>query len=176
MNIALLLGTARKGNVSREIFKFVSKALKEHGLSVLEVKPEDHLKDTLTARSGVERPKTEWSKIMESSSGLVIVSPEYNHGYPGELKLMLDELYDEYLGKPVLVCGVSDGELGGARMVENLLPVLTTLGLYPLRRGVYFSNADKLIDGKANINDPMKQQLDKSIEKFKEYLNRLSKT
>lgn len=61
---------------------------------------------------------------MTRADGLVIVSPEYNHGYPGEMKLMLDQLYKEYNRKPVGICGVSSGALGGARMVEQLRLIL----------------------------------------------------
>lgn len=172
--IAVLLGTSRRGSISEKVCEFVCDELKAHELETTCVYPSEHLKEPVTARAGTEIPETEWSKIMSDSDGLVIVSPEYNHGYPGELKLMLDQLYNEYLGKPVFVCGVSDGELGGARMVENLTPVLVTLGLYPLRRGVYFAKADKMVDEKGNFNgEPMREQLSKSVSKFKEYLEML---
>lgn len=176
MKIAVLLGTSRKGSVSEKVADFVCNELKSQNLNPICVSPSEHLKEPVTARSGTETPPTEWAGIMASARGLVIVSPEYNHGYPGELKLMLDQLYNEYAGKPVLVCGVSDGLLGGARMVENLLPVLVTLGLYPLRRGVYFARADTMVN-KDGIFDgaQMKDDLNKSISKFREYLAMLNK-
>lgn len=166
--IAVLVGTSRQGSFTSKVAEFVNDELLKSGLTTTLVLPKDYLTTPVTARSGKELQKTEWSKIMEASDGLVIVTPEYNHGYPGELKLMLDQLYDEYLGKPVLVCGVSDGDWGGVRAVENLIPVLVTLGLYPLRKGVYFPHADKLEYN--NI------QLTRSIEKLKDYLKMLGKT
>ena len=175
--IALLLGTSRVNSYSQKVADLVCNELKNNAFDVTCVQPSEYLKSPATARVDDEIPKNEWSNVMEDSSGLVIVTPEYNHGYPGELKLMLDQLYNEYLGKPVLICGVSDGELGGARMVENLLPVLVTLGLYPLRRGVYFSKIDKKFDEKGNfIDEETKASLIKSIGKFKEYLEMLKKT
>ena len=51
---------------------------------------------------------------MNRSDALVIVAPEYNHGYPGMLKHVLDTNLHEYVHKAVGVVGVSAG-FGGAR-------------------------------------------------------------
>lgn len=63
------------------------------------------------------------------ADGIVIVTPEYNRGYPGLLKYVLDTNLKEYIHKAVGICGVSAGGFGGARVIENLLPVLRELGL-----------------------------------------------
>lgn len=78
----------------------------------------------------------EWKKIMADADALVIVAPEYNHGYPGPLKEMLDSLYEEYNYKPVGICGAS-GFLGGGRMVEQLRQVVIELKMAPIREAVY---------------------------------------
>ncbi|HEX9425004.1 MAG TPA: NAD(P)H-dependent oxidoreductase, partial [Pyrinomonadaceae bacterium] len=39
----------------------------------------------------------EWRDAIIRADGLVIVSPEYNHGYPGTLKAVLDLLLREYI-------------------------------------------------------------------------------
>jgi NAD(P)H-dependent FMN reductase len=74
------------------------------------------------------------------ADGYVIVAPEYNHGYPGELKMLLDTFGKEYSRKPVAICGVSDGPTGGARAVEQLRQVVVELGMVPTARAVYFGN------------------------------------
>lgn len=91
-------------------------------------------------------------KIIKSDC-LIIVSPEYNHGYPGELKMMLDLLYGEYARKPVGICGVSIGGLGGARMVEQLRQVCIEFHMVPIREALYFSNISKLFDESGKIKD-----------------------
>jgi NAD(P)H-dependent FMN reductase len=91
---------------------------------------------------------------MKKADGLVIVTPEYNHGYPGPLKEMLDALYDEYAKKPVAVCGVSSGGLGGARVVEQIRQVAITLKLVPISEAVYFSNCRELFNEDGSIKDP----------------------
>jgi NAD(P)H-dependent FMN reductase len=63
------------------------------------------------------------------ADGLVIVSPEYNHGYPGALKSVLDLLLKEYIHKSVAFAGVSAGPWGGTRVIEAMLPIARELGL-----------------------------------------------
>lgn len=63
------------------------------------------------------------------ADAFVLMAPEYNHGYPGLLKHVLDTNLKEYIHKAVGVCGVSAGNFGGTRVIENLLPVLRELGL-----------------------------------------------
>ena len=51
----------------------------------------------------------EWKDAVTRADGLVIVTPEYNHGYPGILKSVLDLLLKEYIHKAVAFVGVSAG-------------------------------------------------------------------
>ena len=57
------------------------------------------------------------------------MSAEYNHGFPGLLKHALDSCLKEYIHKAAGVVGVSAGPFGGARGIQDLLPVLRELGL-----------------------------------------------
>jgi NAD(P)H-dependent FMN reductase len=85
-----------------------------------------------------------FSRACERADGLVIVAPEYNHGYPGLLKHALDTNLKEYVHKAVGVCGVSAGGFGGTRVVENLLPVLRELGLVAIFSDGNFSRVGKI--------------------------------
>ena len=84
---------------------------------------------------------------------MIIVSPEYNHGYPGELKMMLDLLYKEYAQKPIGFCGVSAGGLGGARVVEQLRLVSIEFHMIPIREAMYFSSVQDLFEENGKIKD-----------------------
>jgi NAD(P)H-dependent FMN reductase len=90
---------------------------------------------------------------INKANALIIVSPEYNHGYPGELKMMLDLLYKEYAQKPVGFCGVSAGGLGGARVVEQLRLVSIELHMIPIREAIYFSSVQNLFEENGKIKD-----------------------
>ncbi len=89
------------------------------------------------------------------ADGLILVVPEYNHSFPGLLKHVLDTNLDEYIHKAVGVCGVSAGPFGGARMIQNLLPVLRELGLVAIFTDLHFGMAGKLFDpASGEITDP----------------------
>jgi hypothetical protein len=74
---------------------------------------------------------------------LVIVAPEYNHGYSGLLKHVLDSCLQEYFHKAAGIVGVSAGPFGGARVIENMLPVMRELGLVTIFWDVNFSRSRK---------------------------------
>ena len=76
-----------------------------------------------------------WSEAIEGSDAFVIVSPEYNHGYPGVLKNALDYLYQEWNRKPVAFVGY--GGVGGARVIQQLRQVAVELQMVPVRTAVH---------------------------------------
>jgi len=140
--VPVLLGTARDGRNSEKIAGFIVEQLNEAGFESELVDPKTHLAAPITQRVGKElQGENKWQQTMQKANALFIVTPEYNHGYPGELKLMLDMLFDEYKNKPVVLAGVSVGPWGGTRVVEHILPVLTELGLKPLQKALYFPNS-----------------------------------
>ena len=64
---------------------------------------------------------------MTRADGFVIVTPEYNHGYPGTLKNLLDHLFDEWNRKPFGLVGAG-GMYGGARAIDGLRMVIPGIG------------------------------------------------
>jgi len=151
--IPLLLGTGHEGRWSEHAAKFVLEQIKTAGIDTELFDVRDH---SFPETHGPKQPNdrtAKWREAMARADGLVIVTPEYNHGYPGELKIMLDALYKEYFHKPVAFCGVSDGALGGARCVEQLRQVVVELHMVAVRDAVYFMNCDKLFAG-GTITDP----------------------
>ena len=82
----------------------------------------------------------EWREAIVRADGLVIVTPEYNHSYPGPLKTAIDSVRAEWRGKPVAF--VSYGGLsGGLRAVEALRVVFAELHATTIRETVSFHNA-----------------------------------
>jgi hypothetical protein len=100
---------------------------------------------------------------MLRADGLAIVVPEYNHGYPGILKHVLDSNLKEYIHKPVGLCGVSAGGFGGTRVVESLLPVMRELGMVSIFWDVNVSSAGKAFDASGALLD---QALPRRIDKM----------
>src|SRR4051812_30027939 len=126
--IPVLLGTTRQGCQSRHAAQLITRELRGH--AEVETELIDIAKIPLPVDDAGEAIKDKrFSALMERADGLVIVAPEYNHGYPGLLKHVLDSCLKEYIHKAVGVAGVSAGPFGGARVIENLLPVFRELGL-----------------------------------------------
>ena len=150
--IPVILGTPRKGRASENVARFVfGEVSKREGV---ETELIDVRELRLSAEDeGEEIKEAEFSSKMSRADALVIVTPEYNHGYPGLLKHALDSNLKEYIHKAVGLCGVSAGGFGGTRVVENLLPVLRELGLVTIFWDGNFSGAHKLFDESGRILD-----------------------
>src|SRR6516165_8479294 len=105
--------------------------------------------------AGEALKNSEFSATVARADGLILVVPEYNHSFPGLLKHVLDTNLKEYIHKAAGVCGVSAGPFGGARMIQNFLPVLRELGMMTIFADVYFGSAGKLFDATTGkITDP----------------------
>ncbi|EIN10389.1 NADPH-dependent FMN reductase, partial [Punctularia strigosozonata HHB-11173 SS5] len=63
----------------------------------------------------------QWSEFVTSTDAFIVVTPQYNWGYPGDLKTMFDHLYNEWKGKPIML--VTYGGHGGARCNSQLRQV-----------------------------------------------------
>lgn len=150
--IPVLLGTARKGRKSEGVAKFVHAELaKVSGVRTELVDVQDYLLGATVPDDGEHPRASAWRKIAAEADGFIIVSPEYNRGYPGELKQLLDCAYHEYEKKPVGLVGVSNGRFGGSSMLSLIQPTLVELGLIVLRGAVRVSNSDALVDEMGNV-------------------------
>ena len=160
--IPVILGTTRQGRASENVARFVHEEIEKR--DGIETELIDIRDIPLTTHDACEAIKdSKFSGTMARSDGLVIVTPEYNHGYPGMLKHVLDTNLKEYIHKAVGVCGVSAGGFGGTRVIENLLPVLRELGLVTIFWDGNFSAARKLFDVDGKLLD---QAYVKRIDQF----------
>lgn len=76
-----------------------------------------------------------WADKIREGDAFVIVTPEYNHGYPAVLKNALDWIYFEWTNKPVAF--ISWGSVDGARCVEQLRLVAVELQMAPIRNALH---------------------------------------
>jgi len=154
LNIPVLLGTNRKMRKSA----FVAKWL----VGQMEKRPEirTRLFDVADFAlphddygQGLKDSFPEWRDAIVNADGLVIVTPEYNHGYPGSLKAVLDLLLREYVHKAVAFVGVSAGVWGGTRVIEAMVPMVRELGLAVTFTDLNFPKVEKLFDDQGNLLD-----------------------
>ena len=160
--IPVILGTPRQGRRSEHVARFVLEELSKR----------DEIETTLIDIRTLSFPLTDageaikdvqFSATMARMDALVLVTPKYNHGYPGLLKHVLDTNLKEYIHKAVGICGVSAGGFGGARVIQNLLPVMRELGLVTIFWDGNFSNVQNIFDPTGALVD---QTYIKRIDKF----------
>lgn len=164
--IPVILGTPRQGRESEHVASFL--------LSEMWKRPEieTELIDVRTLKmtfedAGESMKDVDYAAKMVRADALAIVVPEYNHGYPGALKQALDMCLEEYIHKAVGLCGVSAGPFGGARVIENLLPVMRELGLVVTFTDLNFSKVRDAFDEAGNLKE------DKYAGRVAKFLNEL---
>jgi NAD(P)H-dependent FMN reductase len=150
--IPIIIGTARDGRRTESAARFVLGELDgRRDISTALVDVRDF---PLTAMDNSEESPAakKYIEIVARADGFIIVSPEYNHGYPGELKILLDMAFGQYERKPVAIAGAG-GMMGGGRMTEQLRQVAIELGMVPIREAVYFFRVGTLFDESGTIQD-----------------------
>jgi len=150
--IPVILGTARQGRESEHAARFVFEQTKKRAgvetefidVRTLPMKLDD---------AGEQMKDPKFSATIDRCDGLIIVTPEYNHSFPGLLKHALDSCLKEYIHKAVGICGVSAGPFGGSRVIENLLPVMRELGLVTIFEDVNFAKIAMVFDERGQLVD-----------------------
>jgi NAD(P)H-dependent FMN reductase len=72
---------------------------------------------------------------LDEADGFVVLTAEYNHGYPAVLKNAMDHTFVEWGRKPIAFVGW--GNVGGARAIEQLRQVAVEFEMAPLRHAVH---------------------------------------
>jgi NAD(P)H-dependent FMN reductase len=152
MYIPVILGTAREGRQSEKVATFIYGLAQKAGLET-EIIDIREYRIAATNNTGNIPHAQKWREKIIRADGMIIISPEYNHTYPGELKMFLDMLYKEYARKPVALCGVSNGPWGGTRGVQALRLTCIALGMHPILETVYFPFIQDRFDGEGKIKD-----------------------
>lgn len=153
--LPVLLGTNRAGRQSEKAARWVFRKMQERGEEIetrffdardFQLPQDDYGTD-------VAERFPEWRDTIKRADGLVIVTPEYNHGYPGILKSVLDLLLKEYIHKTVAFVGVSAQVWGGVRVIEACVPMVREFGLAVTFTDLNFPRAHTLFDENGNLLD-----------------------
>jgi len=83
-----------------------------------------------------------WGDKLAAFDGLIVVTPEYNHGPSAVLKNALDYAYKEFVRKPIAFVGY--GGVGAARAVEQLRLIAVELQMTPVRNAVHLGMVEFL--------------------------------
>ena len=83
-----------------------------------------------------------WAAKLDTFDGLIVVTPEYNHGPSAVLKNAIDWAYKEFIRKPIAFVGY--GGVGAARAVEQLRLVAVEMQMAPVRNAVHIGMVEFL--------------------------------
>lgn len=126
--LAIIHGTKRVDNKSQFVARHIARiAEQSEDWDVLYVDPNE-LNLPGDGNDDVAKDPR-YTKITEDAEAFFIVTPEYNHSFPGTLKRVLDSELANYIHKPVAVAGVSSGRYAGVRAVAHLAEVLREIGM-----------------------------------------------
>lgn len=146
MHVLVILASVREGRVSERVATFVLQRLARL----------DGVTATLADLAAIDLPimkerlgridppppgLAELGAAIAGADALVVVTPEYNHGYPGVLKNTLDYYLREFRRKPVAIVTVSGGGHGGVNCWAQLVTVLVYMGAIVLPQTVAVSRA-----------------------------------
>jgi chromate reductase, NAD(P)H dehydrogenase (quinone) len=176
--ITLLIGTNRPGSNTRKVARHVEEiyaALKAplHVLDLAQLPPE-----IFSPGSYAEKPKSfhPFAEAVLRSSGLHVVTPEYNGSLPGVLKYFIDMLKfpESFERRPVCFTGLSAGIWGALRPVEQLQAIFGYRNAYVYPERVFLPQINSLLDNSGRLKDAeLLARLGKQAEGFVEFVERL---
>lgn len=152
LNIVVIAGTTRPQRRSIKAARFVEKV----GQTFADVKIifVDPVEFNLPGDGNDPEGKDpRYTAITADADAFFVVTPEYNHSFPGSLKRLLDSELKNYIHKPVAFAGVSDGPWGGVRAIESLVHTVREMGLIATFTDVQFPKVDTLFDEQGNMLD-----------------------
>src|SRR5688572_27388145 len=120
MQIVIISSSVRTGRKSDRVTQYFERYIKENHLA--ETKILDLLEykfpvfdERLKFQPNPSPEVQEFAASVNNADGIIIITPEYNGGYPASLKNAVDLLYNEWQNKPVAIVTVSDGPFGGTQ-------------------------------------------------------------
>lgn len=178
MKILVIEGTVREGRKSIHAARKAAEVFRERGHDVdlfdMEERDVPLMKERRFKVETSEVPEDveEYGRMVEEADGILIVSPEYNHGIPGSLKNLIDYLYPEYEDKPFSYITVSGGGFGGVRAQTHLNEITLALDANP-GPSLPVSNVNEVFDEEGNlIDDSYRERFENFAEKTEEHVQK----
>jgi len=146
VRVALIYGSTRPGRFCDKVASWAAREIEgreEFSVDIL---------DPLTSSWDVDDPASLQERIAQADA-FVVVTPEYNHGYPAPLKALIDSVGAQWRGKPVAFVSYG-GVSGGLRAVEQLRLVFAELHTVTMQNSVSFTSAWEQFDEDGALREP----------------------
>lgn len=149
--VAVIVGSIRRGRNTPRLAKLVGAKLDAHPGAVADFIDLAELDLPMMEErlSHLETPPAQlvdFGRRVGAADALVIVTPEYNKGYPGVLKNAIDYLGPEYRRKPVAIATHSVGAFAGQVVLQQLRIVMINVGAVPIPAALTVPHIEQAID------------------------------
>src|SRR5436305_454845 len=172
--LAVIIGSTRPGRAGLPIAQWFVERARAHG--GFEVEVADLAEIALPLMDEPNHPRLhrytqqhtkDWSARIDRADAVVMVTPEYNYGYPAALKNAIDYLHEEWRDKPVGFVSYG-GVAAGTRAVQQLKQVVTTLRMMPVVESVNIPFFSQFLDdeGRAQANEVMETSADAMLSEL----------
>lgn len=142
-NILIISASVRIGRNSHRVALFFKKFIEENKLGTAEIADLNEYQfpvfnERLMYQKDPAPKVLEFAGRVKKADGVIIVTPEYNGGYPASIKNIVDLLYDEWHHKPIAISTVSGGNFGGSQVITSLqftlwkIRALTVTAMFPV--------------------------------------------
>ncbi|MFC4126048.1 NADPH-dependent FMN reductase [Nocardia rhizosphaerae] len=153
LRLAVVIGSTRRGRFGPTVADwFVGQAAPRDALTV-DIVDVGQLELPHTFGAPAPAAVAAATDTLATADAFVIVTPEYNHSYPGSLKNLIDSHHVEWQAKPVGFVSYG-GISGGLRAVEHLRPVFAELHAVTVRDCVALPNPWGRFDEAGRLTDP----------------------
>jgi chromate reductase, NAD(P)H dehydrogenase (quinone) len=179
--VAAFAGSLRQASFNRALLRAATEAAPSR-LHIVVYDLEDlPLYNADVEAAGAPKSIVQLRDAVRRADGLLIATPEYNHGTPGVLKNAIDWLsrparQSVLDGKPAAMMGASPGMTGTARSQEQLRQVLaaTNSPLMP-QPEVLVARAAEKFDASGRLTDePTRAFLATFLERFSGWIGRFA--
>lgn len=144
-HIAILSASVRDNRKSHRTALFFERFIRENDIgttAMIDLREMDFplFPERLSKLENPDAKLLAYSKSIREADGVLIVTPEYNGGYPASLKNAVDVLYDEWYHKPVAISTNSDGIFGGMQCITSLqfslwkIRAFTVPAMFPVQK------------------------------------------
>lgn len=154
LRLALVYGSAREGRLCDVIAQWAQRRIARHG--GFQTECIDPIDWPLFGRIGPaqEARLHRLRERLHAADAFVLVTPEYNHGYPAALKALIDACYEPWRAKPVAFVSYGASS-GGLRAIEQLRQVYGELHAVTLRDCVSLAHARRQFDDDGELREPL---------------------
>jgi chromate reductase, NAD(P)H dehydrogenase (quinone) len=175
--IAVVVGSLRRDSLNRKLAIAVEK-LAPSGFNFAHLSIGDLPLYNQDDDDNPSAPVKKLKRDIESASGVILVTPEYNRSIPGVLKNAIDHASRPYgqnswQGKPTGIIGASVGSIGTATAQQHLRNIFAYLDAPTMGQPEAFIHAkDGLFDGSGNVTDQSKQFLQSWMDRYVDWVKK----